>query len=190
MPHTFIITVILIIFSFLASNVFGQTTEQKTQDLIAALAKTKYKKKEKQGISFELYVNVKNEAVVKNNVRDYAGVYASSDDSSASAYSLDLRVTPEGRVEGNGYDSDLNSDRESFTLRNARIEGALLTATKVYANGKTRDFEALFVNRTVTQGKNPNEINTREIKYGLGFVSYDRDNKLNITNTIFLEFKP
>jgi hypothetical protein len=186
MPHTFIIAVILIIFSFLASNVFGQTSaEQKTQDLIAALAKTKHKKKEKKGFSFEHYIDVKNEPIVKQNIRDYAGVYELDDD-----YRLELQVAQNGAVSGSGYDSPMNSQRQSFTLKNARIEGALLTAVKVYPDGRTENFEAVFVNRTIASGTNQNEINSRETRYGLGFVYRYQHSQMDVANRIFLEFKP
>jgi hypothetical protein len=60
-----------------------------------------------------------------------------------------------------------------------------LTATKVFENGETAKFEAVFNNRTVTQGKNPNEIESRDTKYGLSFIQSYSD----WTNRIFLELK-
>ncbi len=48
--------------------------------------------------------------------------------------------TTAGKVEGDGYEP-LNADptvRRTFTLKDGKIEGALLTATKVYAGGKPR----------------------------------------------------
>lgn len=188
MPQVCITFIALVIFSlFSGSAVCAQDAQQKTQDLIAALAKTKHKKKEKKGFSMESYIDIKSEAVVKNNVREYAGVY----ESAPAEYRLELRVSPDGKVEGSGYDSSLiNSERQNFTLRNARIQGALLTATKVYAGGRTEDFEAVFINRTSVAGKNPNQISSRETKYGLGFVYYDQASRQNITHRVFLEFKP
>jgi len=182
MSRIIILIVVLVLSIGLSDTIFAQDAEQKTQNLIDALGKTKYKKKEKKNISFELYIDIKSEAVVKNNVRDYAGVY----ESSATDYRIELRVSADGKVEGNGYDFDLNgSQKQNFTLKDARIEGALLTATKVFANGETEKLEAVFNNRTVTEGKNPNEINSRETKYGLGFI----DSWGTITNRVFLEFK-
>jgi hypothetical protein len=169
---------------------FAQTsdTARKTQDLVAALDKTKYKKKEKKNFVVEVYVDIKNEPLVKNNVREYAGNYGTS----GSDYRIELRVLPDGRAEGSGYDlyfenSDFNrQSRRSFTLRDAKIEGALLTATKVYENGEAKKFEAVFVNRTAIGGKNPNEIESRRTDFGLGFI----DVQGNFTNRVFLELKP
>ena len=182
MSRAFILIVALILSIGLSDTVFAQNAEQKTNDLIAALGKTKYKKKEKKNILFELYIDIKSEAVVKNNVQDYAGVY----ESTQAGYQIELRVSADGKVEGSGYDSGFNnSQKQNFTLKDARIEGALLTATKVYASGETKKLEAVFNNRTVIEGKNPNEINSRETKYGLGFI----DLWGTITSRVFLEFK-
>ncbi len=182
MSRIFILTVVLVLSIGLSDTIFAQDAEQKTRDLIAALGKTKHKKKEKKNVSFELYVDIKSEAVIKNNIGNYAGVY----ESTQSDYRIELRVSADGKVEGSGYDFDLNgSQKQNFTLKDARIEGALLTATKVFANGETKKLEAVFNNRTVTEGKNPNEINSRETKYGLGFI----DSLGTITNRVFLEFK-
>ena len=173
---------VLFVFCFgLADTVYAQNTQAKTDELIAALAKTKYKKKEKRNVSIEIYIDIKSEAVVKADVREYAGVYEAESD-----YRLELRVSADGKIEGNGYDSSMNGSRNrNFTLRDARIDGALLTATKVYENGETEKLEAVFNNRTVTTGKNPNQIENRETRYGLGFIQTYGD----WTNRVFLELK-
>jgi hypothetical protein len=173
---------ILFVFCFVLTDaVYAQNAQAKTDALVAALAKTKYKKKERKNISIELYIDIKNEPVVKSDAREYSGVYEGESD-----YRLELRVSEGGKVEGKGYDRRPNdSGKRNFTLRDARIEGALLTATKVFEGGETEQFEAVFVNRTVVQGKNPNEIETRETKYGLGFIQSYGD----WTSRIFLDSK-
>lgn len=165
----------------LPTAVYAQDAQSKTDNLIAALAKTKYKKKEKKNISIEIYIDIKSEAVVKSDVREYSGVYQAESD-----YRLELRVSAADKIEGNGYDRRFNdSAKQNFTLQNARIEGALLTATKVFESGETERFEAVFNNRTVQTGKNPNQIENRETKFGLGFIQSAAD----WTNRIFLELK-
>lgn len=178
-----ILLLVLCVICFgLTNTAPAQNSQSKTEELIAALGKTKYKKKEKKNISIELYIDIKSEAVVKNDLRDYSGVYQSDSD-----YRLELRVSSADKIEGSGYDGGLNnSKRRPFTLRDARIEGALLMATKVYENGETSKLEAVFNNRTVTQGKNPNEIESRETRYGLGFIESNGD----WTNRVFLELMP
>jgi hypothetical protein len=177
-----ILLLIAIVFCLgLTDAVYAQNAQQRTQELIAALGKTKYKKKEKKNISIEIYIDIKSEAVVKADPREYSGVYESGSD-----YRLELRVAADGSAQGSGYDSLIDSKRLAFTLRDARIEGALLTATKVFENGETIRLEAVFNNQTMISGKNPNEIEKRETSYGLGFIqSYG-----TWTSRLFLEFKP
>lgn len=176
-----LLLVLFIVCLSLTNVVFGQNAQAKTDQLITALGKTKYKKKDKKNIFIEVYVDVKSEAVVKSNVRDFSGVYESGSD-----YRLELRVSADGQVEGKGYDTEYNnSGQKNFILRDARIEGALLTATKAFENGETVKFEAVFNNRTLTEGKNPNEIGSRETKFGLGFIQSNSD----WINRVFLELR-
>lgn len=70
-------------------------------------------------------------------------------------------------------------------LKDAPIKGALLTATKVFENGETVKFEAVFNNRTVSRGKNPNSIESRETKFGLGFIQSHSE----WITRVFLELK-
>src|SRR5688572_4482690 len=183
MSRKFILVTVFILCMGFAGEIFAQNAQQTTQDLITALGKTKYKKKEKKNFSSERYIDIKSEAVVKSNAADYTGIYESSDD----GYRLELRVSADGRAEGSGFATDFrNPEKRSFTLRDARVEGALLTATLIYADGATEKFEAVFNNRTTVEGKNPNEIESRETKYGLGFVKFYPDS----TSRFFLEFKP
>jgi hypothetical protein len=55
---------------------------------------------------------------------------------------------------------------QSFTLADARIDGALLTGTQVYANGRREKLEGVFVNRTVHNS--PTDTGTTE--FGLGIA--------------------
>src|SRR5215203_987301 len=172
---------ILFVFCFvLCDTVYAQNAQARTDSLIAALAKTKYKKKERGNVSIEIYINIKSEAVLKANPQEYSGVYQTE------GYRLDLRVGADGKAEGSGYDSRfVDAQKVNFKLKDARVEGALLTATKVFDNGETEKLEAVFNNRTVVTGKNPSEIENRETLYGIGFVqSYSE-----MTNRIFLELR-
>jgi hypothetical protein len=183
MFHVFVLIVFIICGFVSAENSFAQTSDarQKTQEIVASLDKTKYKHKVKKNFEFERYIDVKNEAVVKS-ASEYAGVYESPD----STYRIELRMNG-GKIEGGGYETDFqNSARVDFTLREARIEGALLTAVKVYTGGNTEKLEAVFVNRTVTEGANPNKIENRETKFGLGFVDVFNENS---QNRVFCEYR-
>jgi hypothetical protein len=76
-------------------------------------------------------------------------------------------------------------------LKDASINGALLTGTKLYENGEQRPFEAVFVNRTVSTGKNANTIESQNTSFGIGFIvnntsSDGSGNTENWTNRVFL----
>ena len=181
-----LLTIILCV--LFVGSISAQAVDQKTQDLVAALDKTKYKKKEKKNISIELYIDVKNTAALRSSPAEYSGSY------NADGYHLDLQVASNGAATGSGYDSLSmgNGNTVKFTLQDARVQGALLTATKVYQNGETRPFEAAFVNRTVTSGSNPSAIASRETAFGLGWVDgpySSADGQQSWSNRVFLERK-
>jgi hypothetical protein len=79
-------------------------------------------------------------------------------------FGLDLTVTPDGTVTGNGYEPLSDDVKRTFTLRNARIERAFLTATKVYADGRTEPFEGAFMNRSTSQSPTDKGVTV----FGLG----------------------
>jgi len=185
MIQILVIVMFISLWLFAPENAFAQNSNarQKTQELVASLSKSKYKKKERGNFAFEKYIDIKSEAVVKNNVKEYAGNYEAED----SNFRVELLIANDGKIEGNGYETYFQiGNRENFTLKNAKIEGALLTAEKVYSNGRTEKLEAVFINRTVIEGKNPNQIESRKTSYGLGFVAGNG----NSTQRVFCEFKP
>jgi hypothetical protein len=183
MSRLSILVVVIGAVLFLNGTATAQDAGQRSQYIAASLNKNKYKKKEKKGFSLEFYIDIKNAPVVKTDPAEYSGRYG------ADGYMLDLQVASSGSASGSGYESDTGGGHVSqFTLRDARIDGALLTAVKVYENGETRPFEAVFVDRTVTTGKNANSIESSNISFGLGYVqtgsgSYDD----NWTNRVFME---
>lgn len=182
-----LLIVVAFCIAFTAVGVCGQDAGQKQRELVAALDKTKYKKKEKANVSIEVYVNIKNEAAVREAF-SYGGNYEDQE----GQYRLTLHVERGGAATGSGYDTINGDRRASFNLRDARIDGALLTATKVYDSGETLPLEAVFVNRTVATGKNENAIDTRDTKFGLGFIqsgnSSDGSGRtMSWTSRVFLE---
>ncbi|HUR99848.1 MAG TPA: hypothetical protein VMZ26_17415 [Pyrinomonadaceae bacterium] len=168
----------VVLFVGLSCEVYAQDAGQRTRELVTALDKTKYKKKEKANISIEVYVDIKNEAAVREDPTAYSGNYGSEE------YRMTLSVAKDGSVTGDGYDVvGENMRRMNFTLRDARIQGALLTGTKVYEGGSPQPFEGVFTNRTVSTGKNVNQIDSRETLFGFGFIQTNG----SWTNRVFLE---
>ena len=143
----------------------GQSAVQtRTRAIVASFNKSKHAVKEKHGVRVEKYKEIRSEPVVKENTRDYVGSYEVPD----FGFSLELRVDSKGNVAATGYepvDADAAVMRR-FTLRNARIEGALFTATKVYQGGATEPFEGVFINRASFDSPTDRGVTT----FGLGVV--------------------
>jgi hypothetical protein len=140
-------------------------TELRTQAIVASFNKSKHLVKEKRGVRKEKYLDVRSLPAVKQNPADYSGAY---EDLSGLGFALTLRVDARGRVEGTGYEP-LNSEpavSRSFTLRDGRMTGALITATKVYANGSTEPLEGVFINKTVYESPTDPGVTA----FGLGVV--------------------
>ena len=115
------------------------STQTRAQELAAAFNKQKHVVKEKYGVRREKYKDVRSEPAIKQNIADYSGVYEMSE----LGYVINIQVGSDGRVQANGNDKG-----RAFRLENARIEGALLIASKVYQDGTTEKFEGVFLNRT------------------------------------------
>ena len=145
----------------------GSSVQARTQAIVASFNKSKHKVKERHGVRMEKYKRVVSTPAVRN-VRDYAGSYEAED----WGLSLDLRVDANGNVSANGHER-INMDSQvwrQFTLRNARIQGELLTGTKVYANGATQPFEGAFINRTSFESPTDSGVT----KFGLGEIRSSR----------------
>ena len=145
----------------------AQDSSARAQDLAAQLDKTKYKKKDKGNVHIELYVDVKNSPVLRKNAAEYSGTYSCDDDS----YELELKAAADGSAIASGHDMrSFNGKRSKFTLRDARIDGSVLTGTKVFDDGTTEPFEAVFVDQNVRTGKNAESVLTSDLAFGLAFI--------------------
>ena len=160
----FFTAVLLLGLCLSASNVAGRQSDarQRARELAASFSKSKHQVKEKHGVRVEKFKDVRSEPVFRQNAADYSGEYEAD-----SEYPFSIRVAPGGGVEASGYEPAPHGARR-FTLRDARLAGALLTATKVYDDGSTEKFEAVFINRT--ERDRPDDPGTTE--FGLGVV-YD-----------------
>jgi len=159
------------------SEVYAQQPSAQAQTLAASLDKNKYKKKEKKNISIEIYIDIKNEPAVKSP-GEYSGIYETD------GYRLDLQAGTDGSATGGGYETSGwdNEPKRNFTLKDARIDGALLSGTKVFDDSSSERFEAVFVNSSVLSGKNAETIESRDTSFGVGFVQTGKD----WTNRVFL----
>jgi hypothetical protein len=142
----------------------GSAAQPRTRVIVASFNKSKHAVKEENGVRREKYKEVRSEAVVKADPRDYSGAY----EVQGLGFSLQMRVDSRGNVDATGYEP-VGMDaavRRRFALRNAKVEGALLTATKVYANGASERFEGVFINLTSFDSPTDKGFST----FGLGVV--------------------
>jgi hypothetical protein len=141
---------IIMSLSVIAANLSAQTiasagdAQSRTTAIAASFSKFKDVTKTRHGITKSKYRRVESDPAVKANPADYSGSYEVPD----MGFALQLRVDSRGVVTGSGYEPLNESVRRSFTLRDGRVQGALLTATKVYADGETERLEGAFMNRT------------------------------------------
>ena len=146
-------------------NLPGINTQSRTQEIVASFNKTKHKVVEVYGIKKEKYKRVVSEPAIKQNIRDYSGVYEASE----MGYLINIQVGSDGKLNATGSEPANGDTRQmrSFRLEGARISGAMLTATKVYDDGATEKFEGVFINRT--DFLSPTDKGMRS--FGLGVVS-------------------
>jgi hypothetical protein len=78
------------------------------------------------------------EPVVKQRVEEYAGRYVGI----MPDYYLEVAATADGKLSVTSHEG-----KRRATLRDINLAGARLTATRVYADGTTKEFEATFTNR-------------------------------------------
>jgi hypothetical protein len=154
-------------------------TSSRTRAIAASFNKFKNVSKERHGVKREKYLRVQSEPVVKANPADYSGVY----EVPGIGFGLNLSVDRNGLVTGSGYEPLTQSVRRSFTLRNGRIQGALLTATKVYAGGESERLEGAFMNRTSFESP----TDTGATVFGFGTVGEPVDVSGLTINKFFYE---
>ena len=151
----------LFVFTMLFACTVNASAQQasiqpRAQEIADAFAKFKHVVKEKHGLPFEKYKDLRSAPVARHEVASYSGIYEVPE----LGYELSVRVGVDGNVQGAGHDA------RPFRLENARIEGALLTASKVYADGTTEPFEGAFLDRT--SRSSPTEAG--QTTFGLGVV--------------------
>jgi hypothetical protein len=150
---------------FIACAVTGASqqvsSQARAQAIATAFSKYKHVVKAKYGVSREKFKDVRSEPLVKQNAADYAGTYEIEE----LGFVLNLQVGPDGRIQASGSEQGVQSSR-TFEFEHAKIEGALLTAAKVYQDGTTERFEGAFLSRTVRDSPNHPGITS----IGLGVV--------------------
>jgi hypothetical protein len=132
----------------------------RARELAAHFDKDKHKVKEKRGVRVEVFLEMRAEPAAAADAAAYSGAYESEPD-----YPFELRVSSGGAAEGRGAEPSAGGARR-FTLRDARVSGAVLTGTKVYEDGGTERVEAVFINLTARHAPGAKGTTT----FGLGVV--------------------
>jgi hypothetical protein len=153
----------VLIFSAIAAAA-PLAAQNQTEAIVQAFNKKKHSVKTRNGIRTEKYKEVRSEPAVRANPESYSGDYKVTD----WGFDLSLTVDKNGNVSGHGSDpvSGHPGTRREFTLRNARIDGAALRGTRVFADGRTEPFEGVFLNRTDFDSPNDKGVKT----FGLGVL--------------------
>ena len=143
----FRLAVILIPVTFAPLQIHAQSraASARTAEVAAMFTKHKHVVKEKRGVIRDKYKDVRTEPVIRSNPSSYSGSYDAD-----FGFSLRLTVQPDGRVEGSGREpvSGSTNVARTFVLRDARVDGALLTGTIVYSDNHSRKLEGVFMDRT------------------------------------------
>jgi hypothetical protein len=147
-------------------NVFpqeGADSQKRMQEILASLNRKEHRVVERYGVRVEKYREIRSEPVVKENPREYTGRYLVPD----RGFSIEITVGDGAKVEGAGVDAAPEGGKaRRFTLKNGKIDGALLTADKLYEDGTTQKFEGVFITRT--EFNSPNEQGVSS--FGIGAV--------------------
>jgi hypothetical protein len=128
-------------------------------EMLARFNKVKQKSKHRRGVVTESYVNVHSELAPGRS-----GSYEATD----FGRTLMLEVHADGTVTGRGAE-----DGRGFELRDGRVDGSHLTATKRFADGKTEPLEGIFINRRRIEGSTARQITSDHTTFGLGVTSVD-----------------
>lgn len=165
----------------LSAQTFASATDvqYRTRTIVASFSKFKNVSKTRRGITKAKYLKVESEAAIKANPAEYSGVY----EVPGIAFALNLTVDANGVVTGTGYEPLTEAVRRTFTLRNGRIQGALLTATKVYSGGGSEKLEGAFMNRTSFDSPTAAGVTV----FGLGTLGRQIEVSGMTTNRFFYE---
>jgi hypothetical protein len=138
-----------------AVSAYGLTVDE----MLARFNKVKQKSKHRHGAVMERYVNVHSELAPSRS-----GRYEATD----FGRTLTLDVRADGTVAGRGAE-----DGRVFELRDGRVEGSHLTATKRFADGAAEPLEGIFINQRRIEGRTAQDIISDHTTSGLGVTSVD-----------------
>jgi hypothetical protein len=143
-------------------------------EMLARFNKVKEKSKHRHGMVIERYIRVQSELAPARS-----GSYEATD--YGRTLTLDVQA---GRMTGRGAD-----DGRAFELRDGRIDGSHVTATKQFRDGTTEPVEGIFINRRRIEGRTAREITSDHTSFGFGVTSVDFQFGGSTVDRLFYEQK-
>ena len=144
-------------------------------EMLARFNKVKQKSKHRRGVAMEMYVNVHSELAPSRS-----GSYEAPE----VERTLTLDVHADGTVTGRGAE-----EGRTFELRDGRVDGSRLTATKRFTDGRTEPLEGIFITRRRIEGRTPQEITSDRTTFGLGVTSVNIELSGQTFDRVFYERK-
>lgn len=140
----------------------GNEPQKRVREILASLNRKEHRVVERHGVKVEKYREIRSEPVVKSDIKEYAGTYVATD----IDYSITVRFESDGAIAAEGFETSAAAGGQArrFTLRDGKIQGALLTGLKVYDDGSNQTFEGVFINRTEFQKLGDKGVST----FGIG----------------------
>ncbi len=170
-------TLILLFASLFFNHIsFSQELNAKERaELIARenFSKSKHLKKEKFGITKEVNRTIISTPAIKQNVKDYSGVYKAI----GFDYTLALSINDAQNIQATLTENN-GTTTSALQLKNITIKDALFKAIQANADGTTTPLEGVFIN------KNDNG----QTEFGLGIKllkSIIKDNALQIDKMFY-----
>ncbi len=170
--------ILIVLFTSLLFNHLAFSQELSSKERAEYIArenfsKSKYLKKEKYGITKELNRVIVSTPVIRQNVKDYTGVYKAHGFEHTITFSInDAQNVQAALTENSG------TNNSASQLKNITIKDALFKAIQVNADGTTTPLEGVFIN------KNDNG----QTEFGLGIKllkSIIKDNAPQIDKMFF-----
>ncbi len=126
----------------ITSKAYGQSPKEKAESIAAEFNKTKHKVKEKNGITTESHKVVEASPDIAGNIASYAGKY----ELDGLGHYILLHQS-NNSWEAEFFKTENGKDTKLASLKDIKIESALLTATIDHTDGRSASFEGVFINR-------------------------------------------
>lgn len=162
--------------------------QKRSEEILTSFNKRKHEVREVFGVRNERYKEIRSEPVVRRGLGDYAGTY----EVPGLGYLIRISAGRDGEVGVTGYEPRAGGAQDGarrFRLEGLRLDGALLSGTKVYEDGAREKLEGVFINMTDVEGASPTQIEHRATTFGLGVTGMQVEKDGVTSDKIFYHLK-